>query len=71
MTKKYRIRHTIAKYFDKNPDYCWVTLVRWSLGYRSFWSLFLKNHNENDYKIQLCLKEGSSYCGKCEENGKL
>jgi len=59
---------------DKNPKYCWANLVMWAEGYRSFWSLFFKNHQQNDYKEQICRKKYDTpcaYCGKCEITGRF
>lgn len=64
-----RIRYRLAHYLDRKPHYCWANLVMWAEGYRSFWSLFIKDHDENDYTRQVCLRpeEPYAYCGKCRE----
>ena len=70
-----QLKYKIIEKLDKNPDYCWANLVLWAEGYRKFWSLFFKNHFDNNYKNQSC-REGNSgtpyaYCGKCEKTGKF
>ncbi|HDZ61142.1 MAG TPA: hypothetical protein ENH46_05540 [Candidatus Pacearchaeota archaeon] len=70
-----KIKYKIIEFLDKKPEYCWANLVMWAEGYRSFWSLFFKNHSENDYQIQECRKsnEGTpyAYCNKCEVTGRF
>jgi len=70
-----KVKFYIALKLNKNPEYCWMNLVLWVLGYRSFWSLFFKNHPENDYKDQSCREDNIycpyAYCGKCEETGRF
>ena len=62
---KYWLRSEIIHRLDKNPEYCWATLVMWSLGYSPFWEIVTDNAK---YKYQVCRKgkETGAYCGKCE-----
>ena len=76
MNKKYkdsikkRLKWKFIMLLD-NDDYCWANLVMWYFGFKNFWSLFFKNHPENDYKIQICRPENEltpyGYCGKCQK----
>lgn len=65
----------IAKLIDDhNKDICWVELVLWAYGTKSFWGLFMKWHDEYySYRNQICRKSNPTtpwaYCGKCEKNG--
>ena len=65
-----KIKFKVIVYLNKNPEYCWANLVQWAEGIKPFWSLFFKNHPDNDYKDQVCRKnnEGTpyAYCNKCE-----
>ena len=79
-TDRYIYMIRILKWFlidklDKNPEYCWVNLYNWAGGDRSFWSMFFKQHSENDYKRQDCRKSNQdtpyAYCGKCEFTGRF
>ena len=65
-----KMKFKIAHMYDKNPSYCWANLAMWAMGYRSFWSLFFKGHDEHDYDEQVCRHKNEAtpygYCGKCE-----
>lgn len=75
ITMKTDILLEIADLIDAhNKDMCWSELVMWAFGYKSFWGLFCKWHDEYDsYRFQLCRKSDSTtpwaYCGKCKITG--
>ena len=60
-------RWKIATLLDKNPDYCWASLVTWAIYKEPFWSVFRQ-------KQQICRWNNTgtpyAYCNKCELTGK-
>lgn len=64
-----RLKYWYADRLNRRPEYCWANLVMWCEGYRPFLSLFIKDHDENDYTYQYCLRPDApyAYCGKCKE----
>jgi hypothetical protein len=64
-----KIKFKIAEHYDKKENYCWANLVVWALGYNSFLSLFLKNHDDHNYTTQICRPDfvDYAYCGKCNK----
>ena len=64
-----KLKFKIAEHYNKRPNYCWANLVMWAFNYRSFWSLFFREHPEFDYDNQGC-KSPHTYCGKCQEENK-
>lgn len=60
-------RDRIINHLDRNPDYCWASLVVWSLGYHSFLSLFIR---PDEFTSKTCSGD-FAYCGKCYKTGRL
>ena len=69
-----KLKYWLIKILDRNPDYCWASLVEWAEGVREFKTLFIQDHDSNDYKTQICRKSNKdtpfAWCGKCEHTGR-
>jgi len=63
---KQRIKLKIASYLDKKkPNWCWVELVMWAMGYSSTKEAF---GDCGSVYNQRCPKSCDyAYCGKCDE----
>ncbi len=57
----------VAGWLDKNPDYCWGSLVMWAF-FDPIRNILTDNYH---YKVKSCDAEYGPYCGKCAIIGRL